>query len=103
MKQEVRLAGIFASLTFLVIATRAYVTTDNPLHAMIFGLGSSVVLGVIGYRIGAILAHPKGNRSGGGWFGNVSKSQKSPAGTLSAKEGLAPVTGEETFLEDIQP
>lgn len=87
MKPSVRLAGILGSAAFLLVSFKAYMSTQNPLHSMLYGIAATIVLAFVGFQIGNILAHPKGPR-------HPKRKQahaKKPGG----------VTGEEVFLEDI--
>lgn len=93
-----RTAGIFAALAFLVVAVNGYISTFNPLHSLLYGLAASIVLGVLGYKIGYIVSHPKGR----------SRKKRSRRGAQKAQSGLSlgsgntkPLTGEESFIEDI--
>lgn len=96
MKEEARVAGLFASLAFLVVGVGGYVATLNPLHAMLHGVVASVVLAFIGYRISHILNHPQGRRKRRGQKAALA------AGQSRSSESITPLTGEETFLEDME-
>jgi hypothetical protein len=91
MTPEIRLAGIFASATFLIIGIRSYILTDDPLHAMLFGLGASLLLAFVGYQIGNITSHPRGNRPA-----KPGSKDSAPSGVKGTH-----LSGEETFLDDL--
>lgn len=93
MKLEMRLAGLFASATFIIIAVGGYFSTSNPLHALLYGMGASVSMGLVGHRIGYILSHPAGKKR------NKRGHGAKPGKNTPAKN--APLTGNEIFLEDI--
>lgn len=92
--------GLFASTSFLVVCAKAYLSTDDPVHAIMYGLAAAAVLGFIGYRIGYIWSHPKGNKK-------KKKKAKTTGGGTDSQEpaaldpALTPLTGDETFLDDV--
>ncbi len=96
MKSEFRMAGLFASLTFLVIGIGGYLGTLNILQSLIYGLMASIAMGIIGYQIAHIISHPMGRRrkrhKGRGSHSSHTQQKSAPS---------SPITGEETFLEDL--
>jgi hypothetical protein len=98
MKPENRTAVLFASATFLIVGVGGYMTTMNPLKSLIIGLVASFVMAYIGYKIGFIAAHPRGR----------AKSAKAPRSEkamilaqVDPNEPVKPLTGDETFLDDM--
>ena len=53
-----RLAGLFASVSFLTVASGGLYATMNPLQSLIYGVLTAVVVGLIGHRMGYIVSHP---------------------------------------------
>lgn len=92
MKEELRFGGILASAAFMLITLNGYVATMNPLHSLLYGVGASLTLGYIGYKMAYILTHPQGRRK-------RKNAAKSPAST--PEEPLVPMTGEESLLDDL--
>lgn len=99
LKLEMRLAGIFATATFLIIGVaNAYLKTLNPMHSLLYGLASSAVMGYIGYQIGYIVAHP----AGPGPAKQRSEKENILLEKAAPDEKIIPLTGEETFLDDLE-
>lgn len=100
MKPETRVSGLFASATFLIVGVGGYFATHNPLHAMMYGVVASVVMAYIGYKIGYIVTHPKGGgrHKPSRFFGSFGVSGQ---GASQAPDNRTPLTGEETFLDDM--
>ncbi len=99
MKSEQRMAGLFGSLAFLVVTVKGYAATFDPLHSLLWGMGACLVLGFIGYKIGYIVGHPKGKR-------HLSSKKKKLAlfsvnSGNNSHEERTPLTGEETFIDDL--
>lgn len=72
--------------------------TLDPVHTLIYGGLAMTVMGFLGYWIGGIVGHPKGGHA---------KQSFTPQGSsgmdkiLTKPGGSAPLTGDETFLDDI--
>ncbi len=101
MKPEMRLAGLFASLTFLGIGLGGYLSTMAPLQSMLYGIAASITMAYIGYKIGFIVAHPQGRKKHNAAH-TLRKFDTAPSMAGQGEETLTPLTGEETFLDDVE-
>jgi hypothetical protein len=108
MKLSIKLAGLCGSGVFILTALPGFYQQIKPasVDAMIFemvpgmeileilgiSLLGALVAGGIGYKIGEILSNPAGNTRK--HRGRALKPQK--------QHELRPVTGEETYLDDLE-
>ncbi len=86
---ELKTGALFGCTGFLLVMLRSYAVTEDPLHALLYGLGTFAVLMILGHKVGHILQHPQGKKR--------SKKSKSHA----VQPAGPPITGEETFVEDL--
>jgi hypothetical protein len=108
MKLPQKLAGVFATGTFLLVSLTVYISAMNPgnlmdgvdtalstpLKILTLALPSALVAGILGFILGSTWSNPKGPAPG---------SRKKTAGSASSSHrGTGPgLTGNETFLDDI--
>lgn len=98
IKLETKMAGVFASASFMLVAMVGYASTLNAVHALLYGFLASAVLGFIGHKMGTILAHPKGHLEP-----RSNTHMAIHPSTAHDNQPVLPTTGEETFLEDVEP
>ena len=87
MRLTTKLSGLCASGAFMVVGVFAFLQQMDPLPVFLYGLPAAIIAGALGYWMGNICAHPKGDSASSG------KSKKK--GTQSTR----PITGNEVFLE----
>lgn len=110
MKLSVKLAGLFASATFLITGMPALFQRVSPtdlaatetlsgidmLETLLMSMGGTLVAGFIGYQIGNIMLHPKAKKKPG------ASQAKKTASAVATKEdellGLGPEPLSEAFL-----
>ncbi|HEY9686310.1 MAG TPA: hypothetical protein V6C52_04975 [Coleofasciculaceae cyanobacterium] len=108
MKLSIKLAGLFGSGVFICTALPGFYQQIKPasVESMIYdmvpgmeiletlgvSLLGALVAGGIGYKIGDILSNPAGN-----YQKQRGRAQKQPK-----QHELRPVTGEETYLDDLE-
>jgi len=117
VKLSLKLAGITGTGAFLLVSLMTYVgsmdvlgllsghpqqldavmdlSLAKPLKVLTLALPSVFIAGFLGYFLGNVLSHPKGPIK----KPTKPEAPKSPLDDLLAQEGL---TGEETFLEDLE-
>lgn len=107
MTNAARWAGLFACVSFLFIVIPGYMETMNPLRMILYGLAGSLVIGFMGYKVGQIIDNPKG--SGENDLPPIlqdllapPQKQKKSSSASDVEEIQEVMTGEETFLEDVQ-
>jgi hypothetical protein len=111
MKLSVKLAGLFASATFLITGMPALFQRVSPtdlaasetlsgidmLETLLMSMGGTFVAGFIGYQIGNIMLHPKAKRKPG------SQPGKKTSSTASIKEDELLGLGSEPLSEAFLP
>jgi len=108
MKLSVKLAGLLGSGVFILTALPGFYQQVRPvsftsmlteavqsvsiLEKLGFSLGGALVAGWIGYTIGDILSKPKGG---------MARPRTAAPELRTGGRSDRPVTGEETFLDDL--
>lgn len=114
MKSQWHMALLYASIGISVVSLSSWYRTGNPFHSFVFAVATALAMGILGFAVGHILGNPKGKTHPDTPVflqellkSPFSKSEDESGLLISSTSGetddpTKPLTGEETFVEDLQ-